>query len=192
MANVNLNAPSGLTPVSHINGGNWNGKTSRYLIAQSDTNAYYVGDVVVTTPGAGSGMVNGQIVIGLPQLTKAGTGANASGVITAIEGDPNNSGLRVIPAIKTRAYFIQVADDPLLVFQLQGDNTTTLATTVVGEFADLNIAASVSGYGVSGTQLATATIANNAALPLRVLGLVSGDFSANALFLVCFNLHELG
>ena len=52
---ANSNAAMGLVPVSHINGSGWNGKTSRYYIAQSDVNVFSVGDVVVAIFGSGAG-----------------------------------------------------------------------------------------------------------------------------------------
>jgi len=188
---ANMNAPMGLQPVSHINGGNWNGKTNRYYIASTDANAFYIGDVVQSTPGAGDGMINGQIVVGVPQVTKAGTGSNPRGVIVSIDPDQNGNGQRVVPATKLRGYFVEVADDPLLVFQIQANNTTSLALTSVGKYADIVVAASLSGQGVSGTMLDIATIGLSANT-LRILGLANGDFTANAQLLVCFNWHELG
>ena len=188
---ANNNAAMGLTPVSHINGGDWNGKTNRYWIPASDVNAFYIGDVVQTLVGAGDGMLNGQIVVGIPQVTKAGTGSNPRGVITNIEPDQNGNGQRVVPATKTRGYFVTVADDPLLIFQVQANNTTLLANTCVGKYADIVVAPSLSGQGVSGTMMDVATIGLSSNT-LRVLGLANGDFTANAQLLVCFNFHELG
>ena len=189
---ANVNAASGLTPVSHINGSGWNGKTSVYYIAQADTNVYAVGDVVVSTPGAGDGVVNGVLVNGVPQVTKAGLASNPRGVIVSVQQDRNGNGERVIPATKLRGYFVNVADDPLLVFQLQADNTTALPVTAIGKYADLNIALSVSGQGVSGTQLATASITTTANVPLKILGVALGDLTAYTQLLVCFNNHDLG
>lgn len=187
---ANYNAPMGMTPVSHINGGDWNGKTNRYFIAASDMNAFYIGDVVVSAPGAGDGMVNGQIVVGVPQVTKAGVGAAARGVIVSVEQDQNGNGQRYVPATKTRGYFVNVADDPLLIFQIQVSNSSLLTATCVGEFGDLLVAASASGQGVSGTRLDSTTIGTTTG-PLRILGLALGDFTANAQVLVCFVWHEL-
>lgn len=188
---ANFNAPKGLTPVSHINGGGWNGKTSRYFIPASDTNAFYIGDVVQSLVGSADGMVNGQIVVGVPQVTKAGLLSNPRGVIVGIEPDQHGNGERVVPAVKLRGYFVMVADDPLLIFQVQANNSTTLATTAVGKYADLAVSAAASGQGVSGTMLDVATL-TTVPLTLRVLGAALGDFSANTQLLVCFNWHELG
>lgn len=187
----NYNAPMGLQPVSHINGGDWNGKTNRYWIPATDVNPYYIGDVVQTLVGAGDGMLNGQIVVGIPQVTKAGTGSNPRGVIVSVEADQNGNGQRVVPATKTRGYFVNVADDPLLVFQIQANNTLLLANTCVGKYADIVVAASTSGQGVSGTMLDVSTISFGTTT-LRILGLATGDFTAYAQLLVCFNYHELG
>ena len=109
----------------------------------------------------------------------------------SVEADQNGNGQRVVPATKTRGYFVNVADDPDLIFQIQANNTTTLAATAVGKYADIAIAASLSGQGVSGTMLDIATISTTPAL-LRILGLATGDFTANAQLLVVFTFHELG
>ena len=189
---ANQNAPAGLVPVSHINGGNWNGKTNRYFIAPSDTNVYAVGDVVVSTPGAGQGYIAaGLVVDGVPQITKAGLSSNPRGVIVSVEQDRNGNAERVIPATKLRGYVVNVADDPLLVFQVQANNTTALPLTSINKYADLVLGTPSGGQGVSGTMLDVATIGLSTNT-LRVLGLANGDFSTNAQLLVCFNFHELG
>ena len=189
---ANVNAAMGLVPVSHINGSGWNGKTGMYYIPQTDTNVYAVGDVVSSTAGAGDGIVNGTLVTGIPQVVKSGLAANPRGVIVSIQPDRNGNGERVIPATKLRGYLVNVADDPLLVFQVQADNTVALPVTAIGKYADLSIALSVSGQGVSGTQLATASLTTVANVPLKVLGVALGDMAAYTQLLVCFNNHDLG
>lgn len=181
---ANLNAPAGLVPVSHINGGNWNGKTNRYWIAQADTNVFAVGDVVVSTPGASP-------LDSVQQITKAGTGSNPRGVIVSVEPDRNGNAERVVPATKLRGYYVNVADDPLVIWQVQANNSSVLAGTCLGQYADIVPGAPAGGVGVSGTMLNVTTLGLSANT-LRVLGLANGDFTANAQLLVCFNFHELG
>lgn len=188
---ANRNAPFGLQPVSHTTGGNWNGKTTRYYIQQSDTNAYAVGDLVSAIAGSGSGVINNQTVDGIPLVTKAGLVATYRGVITAITPAFSDLGTRVIPATKLQGYFVDVADDPTLIFAVQCDSSTALASTVIGQYADVSIAGGAGGLGVSGTQLASASIATSPGLPLRIVGLAGGDMSAYAVLLVTLNLHDL-
>jgi len=184
---ANVNAAHGFRPVRYLNGSDWNGAANTYWIPSTDTNQYFIGDVVETTPGAAQDVVAGRVVTGLPQVVKAAAGANARGVIVGIVADGLMLNERNIPATKDRGFLVRVVDDPQVVFAVQGDNTTTLATTVINSFADFVVA---TGSGESGTMLGTATIGLSAA-PLRILGLESGDFTANAQFLVSFNWHEL-
>lgn len=188
---ANRNAPSGFQPVSYLNGADWNGAATRYYIPQEDLNAYYVGDLVESLAGASDGVVQGQISVGVARVTKCAAGATPRGAIVGIGTDIVDLSPSSIPATKLRSYFVYVADAPQLVFAVQCDNPTTLASTVVGQFADFSVAAPTVANAQSATVLDYLTIAANPALPLRILGLRRGDFTAYCQFLVALNLHEL-
>lgn len=188
---ANRNAPAGFSPVSYLNGADWNGQARRYYIPSTDTSAFYIGDLVVSAEGASDGVVQGEVSIGVPQIEKAVAGGETRGVVVGIGLNVINTGQSYIPATKSQDYFIYIADDPQLIFAVQGDNSTTLATSCIGKFADFTVA-TPPAEGVSATVLATATIASDPSLPLRILGLYRGDFTAYATFLVALNLHELG
>lgn len=189
---ANVNKPSGFQPVSYISGADWNGQARKYYIPASDLNAYYVGDLVESLAGASDGRVQNEISVGVPRVTKCAAGATPRGAIVGIGTDVVDLSISSIPATKLRSYFVFVADDPQLIFAVQGDNTTTLANTCIGQFADFTVAVPSMANAQSASVLATATIAANAALPLRILSLRQGDFTAYTKFLVVLNLHELG
>lgn len=188
-----LNRPNGFSPRSYLNGADWNGQARTYYVPQADASALYVGDLVESLAGASDGIVLGKVAVGIPAIAKCAAGANPRGVVVGIDFDVVDLSPNYLPAAKLKAYLVYVADDPQLVFEIQGDNAASLSPTCVGQFANYTVATPGSGLnGVSATVLDTATIAANAALPLRILGLAGGDFTAYTRFLVCLNLHELG
>lgn len=189
---ANRNAPSGFTPIRYVGGAPWNEQSNLYYIPASDTDAYYIGDVVSTTPGASDGRIQSTTSIGVPQIVKAAAGGTARGVIVGIEAVHTTLPVPYVPATKTHAYLVYVVDDPMVVFNLQANNTNALLPSAsVNEFADFAVAAPSGSIGVSATVLDYSTIANNAALPLRILAARS-SFSSYTNFAVLFNLHELG
>lgn len=189
---ANANKPSGFQPVSYLNGADWNGQARRYYVPASDLNAYYVGDLVESLAGASNGIVQNEISIGVPRVTKCAAGATMRGAVVGFGTDVVDLSLGSIPATKLRSYFLYVADDPQLIFAVQGNNTTTLSNTCVGMFADFVVATPASTNAQSASVLDTASIDANPVLPLRILGLRQGDFTAYTKFLVALNLHELG
>lgn len=188
---ANRNAPSGFSPVKSITGADWNGQTNQYYVPSTDTSAFFIGDLIQSAAGASNGVVLQRLSVGVPQVEKCAAGASPCGVIIGFVPDVVSLPT-FLPATKTKSYLLWVADDPQLIFEIQGDNTTTLGTDSIGKFADFTVATPTNNVGVSATVLATTTIAANAALPLLILGLAGGDFSAYCRFLVSLNLHELG
>lgn len=190
MANANI--PSGLSPVGYLNGSPWNGQVRRYYIPSSDTNAYAIGDPVTLAGSAdaagvpsvvlwtaGSGMI-GPVV---------GMGGPAFG---GMSGDPTNLNTTVIPATKTKAYYVLVADDPNIVFEVQEVGTgTQLAATDVSLNANL-VAGTNNGY-ISGAMLDNSTEAVTVGLDVKLLGLsqsvTPNAFGAYAKWLVKINNH---
>jgi len=125
-----------------------------------------------------------------------GVGAGVS------QGNAVNLNVQFVPATKANDYYILVADDPDLVFEIQGDNAGTLnpatggtgGTPVVGANAGYTVAAPTGTSPVSATVLTTASINTTSTLPLKIIGLPyrpNVDFTANTPFLVVINVHEL-
>lgn len=212
---ANVNAPHGLQPVQNSSGVSYSGGANLYWIPSTDAVTYYIGDPVTTIGTTGGSDANGT-----PQVKRAANGAVTAqqlrgvivGVMTAAvnpggtppTGSVPNLNISYIPATKASDYYVWVADDPNLVFEIQGDNAGTLnpatsgagSTPVVGGNAGYTQAAPGSVNGpVSGSVLTTASIATTSTLPLKIVSLPSRpnvDFTANTPFYVIINTHELG
>lgn len=189
---ANNNAPAGLVPVEYLNGSPWNGKTRRYHIPSSDTNAYAIGDPV-TLLGTGDAQ-------GVPSVVLATAGSGILGAVMGAGGltyggmsaDPTNLNTTVIPATKTKDYYVLIADDPSILFEVQEIGTgTPLAAADIGLNANL-VAGANSGY-MSGWLLTNTTEANTVTLDVKLMGLrqISGNaFGAYAKWLVLINNHK--
>lgn len=193
---ANPNKPSGLSPVMTLSGSPWTGKGNIYCIPQADTNAYYPGDLVAL---AGSADANG-----VPTITIGTAGAAAVGVYMGGGGlqaggpyvDPSNldSGT-IIPATKTKAYYVEVVDDPNIIFEIQEIGTGTQFTAAeVGLNANIIAAAPATGVKVSATMLDNTTEATTSTLNLKLLRLAprpyENAFGAFAKWWVLINNHS--
>lgn len=194
MANTvtNQNKPTGLTPVKYLNGADWDGRGNLYFVGNTDTLALSVGDLV--SPVAGLDQWSGLPTV---KRTVSGTDTILAGVVLAIGASPNTTSsnrggpyinpndLNLIsaPATKTKNYFVLVADDPQIVFEIQetGAGTapaTSLDYTNATKNAYFVYGAPATGVAFSGTTLdngvsSTHVPAVTAAAPyfLRMLGL---------------------
>lgn len=171
---ANTSKPNGFTPIRRLDGMKYTGGGNVYCIPSTDGNAYAVGDLVVL---AGDSDSNGCPTI---TLATAGAGNQVLGAVVSGAGAPNDAGLYgvpqespiVIPASKSRAYYVLIADDPMLVFEAQEDGASgsTIATASVG----LNcspIAGTNNGY-VSGWKIQSSSVGTGATLQLKLLRLV--------------------
>lgn len=195
---ANVNAPMGLRPVKSINGASWNEQGNLYYIPSTDTNAYYIGDVVKSLAGADA--------LGVPGVVKAAGTDTLRGVIvgvlpsvfngTSLSGATLDLANTFVPATKTRDYYVMVVDDPETLFECQGDATATNQVAAnVNKNASLTIAAPTAPGQWSSTVINSATIATTATLNIRLMGLVqkpNNAFGAYARWLVKINLHEFG
>lgn len=193
---ANINAPSGLAPVRYLNGAPWSGQARLYCILSGNGSAYAIGDPVVV---GGSGDDNG-----VPDvvLATAGTGNQVTGVIVSAGGivnggfmaDPTNLNTTVIPATKTKNYYVMVVDDPNVVFEIQeGGAGAALAKTDISNNFNLKSGTN-SGY-LSGWVLDNASAATTATLQLKLLGLAQrkdNTFGTYAKWLVKINNHTFG
>jgi hypothetical protein len=135
-------------------------------------------------------MAAGQMSVGVARAAKAAGTDVVRGVAIAFGANPADPSASSVPAVKRSSYLVAVVDDPLVLFEVQGDNTGTLEETVIGKFASFNVATPDSA-GFSASTLNTASINSDSGLPLRILGLASGTFGPYCRFLVVWNLHEL-
>lgn len=191
---ANANRPSGLSPVQYLNGSPWNAQARVYFVPSTDGNALAIGDPVAT---AGSADASGVASV---TLATAGAGNPVRGVIVgwgttygAAYFDPANLNSTIIPATKTKGYYVAVADDPNTIFEIQEVGTgTQLTAAEVGLNTDL-LAGTNNGY-VSGWLANNVGEAVGATIQLRLLGLVQrrdNAFGAYAKWLVLINNHEL-
>ena len=188
---ANANTPFGLAPVEYLGGAQWNGKARRYYIPSTDGNAYAIGDPVVL---AGSADANGvaSVVLATPGSALLGPIVGMGGMAYGGPSvDPTNLNTTVIPATKTKAYYVLVADDPNIIFEVQEIGTgTQLTADEVGLNCNL-VAGTNSGY-LSGWLLTNSTEATTNTLDVKLLGLkqVAGNaFGAYAKWLVLINNH---
>lgn len=193
---ANVNAPNGLSPVRYANGAPYNGAANLYVILAADTDQYGLGDVVIPAPDADAN--------GVPAVKKAtATSANPIGVIVGIDpvltdglslvGGALSLETIALPATKTRAHYVLVADDPGIIFEAQANNTTTqTAAATINQNAKIVVANPATGSPVSGSYLDNTSFATTNSHMFRVLGLTrkpGADFTAYARFLVMFNIH---
>lgn len=192
---ANANRPSGLSPVMHAMGVNYTGGGRVYCIPSTDTNAYAIGDPMAS---AGSADTSG---IPTVILATAGTGNAVRGVIISAGGlvngafmaDPTNLNTIVIPATKTKAYYVLLIDDPRVIFEIQEDSIgNNIAATDIGSNVNL-VAGTNNGY-LSGWMLDSSTVATTATLQLRILQLAPRPGNAigqYGKYWVLINNHEL-
>ena len=170
---ANANRPSGLAPVGYLNGAPWTGGGRVYCIPDSDdTNAFAIGDPVML---AGSADDNGIPTI---TLATAGTGNLVLGAIVSgagalsygsAYGVPQDSPI-VIPAVKSRNYYVLVADDPNTIFEIQEDSVGG-AIAVTNIALNHNLASGTNNGYVSGWMLDSSGAATTATLQMKILQL---------------------
>lgn len=190
---ANADKPAGLSPVQYLNGAPWNGAGRTYVILSTDVNAYAIGDPLTLL---GSADDNGVPAV---TLATAGTGnmvlgpmvSGAGGIeYGASFGIPQDAPI-VIPATKTRDYYVMVCDDPNVIFEIQEvSGGTALTKTEVGLNANL-VAGANNGY-ISGWELNNSGEATGATLQVKLLGLSQiqrNAFGEHAKWLVLINHH---
>lgn len=190
----NISRPSGLSPLEYLDGSPYNGKARQFFIPSTDGNAYAIGDPVVML---GSGDSNGVASI---VLATAGFGNPVLGAIVGMGGtvyggggfDPNLPNQAIIPATKTRGYYVLVSDDPNIVYSIQeGGAGSALTAGAIGSNFDL-ISGTNTGF-VSGWQLDNASANTGSTRQLQLLGLVQTQDNAlgqYAKWKVRINFHQ--
>jgi len=193
----NTIAPKGFVPSRYMNGAPYNGATNLYVVLAAEANQINIGD---TVKSAANGDANG-----VPAVTKITNGTDTArgvvvGILLAAPNNPSLVGtvldntLQYIPATKAKDYYVMVADDPAILFEVEDDGLAALTAT------SCNKNASYTGVNPTGvaqnsfTVLSTASVATTSTLPLKLVGLVQrpdNAFGVNANWLVRFNTHEL-
>ena len=181
---ANSNAPTGLTPKRYRNGSPWMGACRRYYHPAADSVALFIGDPVII-----AGSADGD---GTPTATRA-TAASAGRITGVVVGfEPNATINAVGYGAGSSAFYVLVADDPALLFEIQEDSVGgALAATSVGLNADLIAASGSAATKMSGFMLDSSTAATTATLQLRIVQLeqrADNVIGATAKWLVAINL----
>jgi hypothetical protein len=185
---ANADTPFGLKPVREAGSGAHSGGVNMYYHAASDATALYVGDPVVK-----SGTADAAGIAGVTRAAAAGVGTSLiTGTVVGFvpDGTTDQAGY----GAASTAFYVLVADDPDLMFEVQEDSVGgALAAADIGLNADIIVAAGNAYSKRSGVELDTSTKATTATLPLKIVGLVprpGNDFGANAKVLVKINTHS--
>ena len=131
---------------------------------------------------AGSADTNGIQTI---TLATAGTGNSVLGAIVSPAGSLADGGAYgvpqdtpvLIPATKTRSYYVLVADDPNIIFEVQEDSVGG-AITVTNLALNHNLVAGTNNGYVSGWMLDSSGAATTATLQMKILGLARRNDNA--------------
>lgn len=181
---ANANAPTGLTPRRYRNGSPWMGACRLYYHPATDSTALFIGDPVII---AGSADADG-----VPTATRA-TAASAGRITGVVVGFQPDAGVNANAyGAASSAFYVLVADDPALLFEIQEDSVGgALAATSVGLNADLIAASGSTTTKQSGFMLDSSTAATTATLQLRIVELqrrADNEIGQYAKWLVAINL----
>lgn len=188
---ANSNEPRGLVPWEYLGGAKWNGQCRTYAIASATGSAFAIGDPVVL---AGTGTTEG-----IAHVTIATPGSALVGVIVAVGGTVyggpmvqySNTGTTVLATSASGVHYVQVVDDPNVIFMVQEVGTgTQLTSSEIGLNANL-VAGTNNGY-VSGWMINNSGEATTDTLDVKLLGLAqipNNAFGQYAKWLVLLNNH---
>lgn len=204
---ANAAAPFGLRPSHTVSGAPFNGQTRMYRIPSTDAVAYSIGDVVTEVAG-------GDVKTGVSDVAIFGTrgatatSGNARGVIVGLAssagsgggqplgGDPDNLGLMIIPATKSKDYYVYVCDDPTMIYEAQ---TNTIASSAFNKNTGLAVGAAPTATSPNcKTIIDGASATTTAALPIKIVGAperIDNDLTApgtNAWIWVMLNTSSAG
>lgn len=204
---ANAAAPFGLRPSHTVSGAPFNGQTRMYRIPSTDAVAYSIGDVITEVAG-------GDVKTGVSDVAIFGTrgatatSGNARGVIVGfassagsgggqpLGGDPDNLGLMIIPATKSKDYYVYVCDDPNMIYEAQ---TNTIASSAFNKNTGLAVGAAPTATSPNcKTIIDGASATTTAALPIKIVGAperIDNDLTApgtNAWIWVMLNTSSAG
>lgn len=157
----------GLKPIRYKSGAPYNGASNRYSVAAGETNNIFIGDpVIISGTGDADGVPGVALAIAGDRITGVVVGFSAKGSATAGSTTALNRGYRAA----SEADYLLVADDPALLFAIEEDAVGgALATTDIGNNADLVAAAGSTYTKRSGYMLDSSTKATTSA-QVRIVG----------------------
>lgn len=149
---ANPDTPNGLRPVRYQDGSPYNGAHNLYYVPSTYATAIFIGDVVTHAGDAGPAgtYVSGVDVEGMPIVNLYAVGDDMMGVVVGFL--PNPTALQTNHKPASTAAILMVADDPMLIFEVQEDSVgAVFAATDVGRNVD--ILAAIAGNTTTGTSI---------------------------------------
>lgn len=183
---ANVDKAFGLRPLGNLSASG-SQKQFGYEIADNQAGAIFQGDLVT--------VYDGYLVQFDPSAHTAAVGVfNGCNYIDPTTGKPTFSNYYPGSVNITQGKIVaDVMDDPNQLFIIQNDGTSAAAN--YGKNADVVVGTGSTTTGVSAMELDTSSIANTAALNLKIVGLwdVPGNaVGANAVVVVKINEHLYG
>ena len=167
---------NGFRPVKTVSGAPYSGKANLYFVPSSNSDVIMVGDAVKLAGDA-------RAASGVPTVARCGAtdipigvvvGILFSGVANEVTNVPNVSNLNTpIYRVASTDRYLLVADDPMLVYEVQYAGTSVAAATItanVGQNGQFTTTAGSTTTGSSGMQLDSAGLATTSTLPLKIVG----------------------
>lgn len=167
---------NGFRPVKTLSGAPYSGKANLYFMASGDSTVVMVGDAVKIAGDA-------RAASGAPTVTRCGATDIPVGVVVGILFSGVGNEVTNVPAVSdlnTPVYrrastdrYVLVADDPLLVYEVQYAGTSVAAATItanVGQNGQFTTTAGSTTSGSSGMQLDSTGLATTSTLPLKIVG----------------------
>ena len=158
---ANRDAPFGLRPIGRIGGTPYTGGQSRYRIANNYGTAIFQGDMVMHVTGGGI------------EIHADGGTVPIVGVFNGCRYTDPSTGKETFsnfyPA-STAAADIEafIIDDPMVVFEIQADDTFPVAD-LYGNFDVVYTSAGSTTTGLAGSELDVTTGATGTSLPLKAI-----------------------
>lgn len=191
MANISR---KGFFPKRYLNGAPYNGQANTYYIPSSDGTATFIGDLVKIAGSADADT-------GRPTVTQCAAAISTNVIVGAVVGidqvrgiAPSSVNLLRKHRPASTAMYVEVCDDPYVVYQAQGN--TTVALNDIGLNADIIVGTGSTTTGISGMEVdngATTAMDTTATLPIKLVGFVpevDNEFtSTNAKLEVMINDH---
>jgi len=183
---ANVDKAFGMRPLGNLSASG-SQKQFGYEIADNQAGAIYQGDLVT--------VYDGYLVQFDPSTHTAAVGVfNGCNYIDPTTGKPTWKNYYPGSVNITQGKIIaDVLDDPNQLFIIQNDGTSAAAN--YGKNADVVMGTGSTTTGVSGMELSTSTIANTAALNVKIVGLwdvPNNAVGANAVVVVKINEHLYG
>lgn len=167
---------NGFRPVKTLSGAPYSGKANLYFLAAANADVVMVGDAVKIAGDARGAS-------GAPTVARCGATDIPVGVVVGILFSGVGNEVTNVPPVSdlnTPVYrrtltdrYVLVADDPLLVYEVQYAGTSVAAATItanVGLNGQFTTTAGSTVSGSSGMQLDSTGLATTSTLPLKIVG----------------------